>query len=111
MQARRQIGQLCLLAAGIIARVQAFGAGGLAQFCFDDLAGIAASGLQTCQQVKGGGHCRTESYSKFCHKTCLICTQGARVCFRSLRMAYLIERCCLLMCRRPRRVQSGRRRQ
>ena len=72
-----------------VAWVQAFGAGGLAQFCFDDLAGIAASGLRTCQQVKGGGHCRTESYSKFCHKTCLICTQGARVNCRSLRMTYL----------------------
>ena len=55
----------------------AFGGHGVAQFCFDDLTGIKDTGFQTCLQLKQQGHCQTKSYSKFCHKTCAICTDGA----------------------------------
>ena len=55
----------------------AFGKAGLAEFCFDDLTGIKDTGFQTCLQLKQQGHCQTQSYSKFCHKTCAICTDGA----------------------------------
>ena len=70
--------KLLMLASGAgIAGVQAFGSSdGLAQFCFDDLTGIEATGLHTCEQVRQQGYCANESYTKFCHKTCLVCTEA-----------------------------------
>ena len=61
----------------LVARTcEAFGTAGFEEFCFDDSQGISATGLRTCAQVVAQGHCRTESYSKFCHRTCKMCTDG-----------------------------------
>ena len=71
----RRMRVLCVLS--LVVYVRGFGAGGLAEFCFDDLSGIKDTGMSTCLQLQQQGHCQTQSYSKFCHKTCKICTDGA----------------------------------
>ena len=70
---RLRIAALLLFAKGC----DAFGSGGLGQFCFDDAKGVHRTGLTSCAQVKQQGHCGTDSYSKYCHRTCVICTDGA----------------------------------
>ena len=66
-----------LLLALLTHSAHAVGANGLAQFCFDDSGGISATGqFSTCARVQQGGYCSTPAFSKFCHKTCLICTDA-----------------------------------
>ena len=88
----------------LVARTcEAFGKAGFGQFCFDDSKGIATTGLQTCAQVVAQGHCRTESYSKYCHRTCEICTDGvsfvlARCCHELVRNSFMLTHAHLSAC-------------